>query len=105
MSSPLERVASAATVQFIPPPNAVHSAPFQRASRLAAWLPAMVNDPPATRSPSGNLSRADTVPFKPVPSADHVEPSQLAMRLALLVPAVVKSPPATTSPLGRTNSD
>src|SRR5262245_14239593 len=67
--------------------------------------PALVNRPPAMRSPFDNTARVTTVgvkiPPSPGPSADQLAPSQRAMLKALTPPAEVKAPPATRSPLGR----
>src|SRR5262245_15801185 len=75
----------------IPEPSADQFVPFQRAIRFALTPPAIVNVPPATRSPFGNVVRADTAPLvQPVPSADQPAPSHRAVLLAL----------ATRSPFG-----
>jgi hypothetical protein len=46
---------------------------------LAATPPAVVKEPPATRSPLGSTASADTGLFIPDPSGDHDEPFQRAM--------------------------
>jgi hypothetical protein len=87
-------------VLFIPVPSADHDVPFHRAMRFAVTPPAVVNTPPAIRSPLGSTARAYTVSFIPVPSADHDVPFHRAMQFAVTPPAVVKKPPAIRSPLG-----
>src|SRR5262249_3886672 len=64
--------------------------------------PAVVNDPPAIRSPDARTAREPTSPPPtPDPSVDHVEPFQRAMPGTLLtLPAIVNPPAATSSPLG-----
>src|SRR2546428_675283 len=63
---------------------------------LAEPPPAVVNWPPAYRSPPDTAS-AHTVLFIPEPSAVQLLPFHLAIRLAAPPPAVVKDPPAYTS--------
>src|SRR5262249_41626024 len=81
-----------------------HAVPFQRAMRLQATPPAIVNLPAATMSPFSIRASADTCWLQPVPRDDHVLPLQRAMSLAVMPPAEVNRPPTTTLPSGSVNS-
>src|SRR5438477_7903544 len=76
----------------IPEPRDVQLLPFHLAMPLASLPPAVVNAPPAYRSPPDTAS-ADTEVSIPVPSGDQLLPSHLAMPLAITPPTTVKSPP------------
>jgi hypothetical protein len=60
--------------------------------------PAVVNEPPAIRSPFVKVLMAKTSLFIPVPNADQLAPFQRAMRLTVTPPAAVNPPPAMMSP-------
>src|SRR5262245_42386600 len=90
----------------MPPPIGDHALPLKRAMLFAGTPPAVVNRPPATRSPFASVVSDQTIggepPVKPVPSADQLVPSKRAMLLTGTPPAVVNAPPTTMSPLART---
>src|SRR5262249_10508802 len=86
--------------EFMPEPIADHAEPSQRAMRLAALPPALLNEPPATRSPPGMTARENTTLLSPAPSGDQAAPFQRAMRFAGEPPAAVKTPAAIRPPLG-----
>lgn len=100
-------------VSVLAPPELGHPGAVELAAagqvvvRRARWAdtrpPAIVNHPPATRSPLGSVASAitsDEPPLIPAPSADQLVPFHRAMLSAGTPPAVVKWPAATTSPFG-----
>src|SRR5262245_51482782 len=88
----------------MPAPSADQPVPFLRAILLVDAPPAVVNTPPATRSPFDSVVKARTLASMPAPSADQLPPFQRATLLVPTPPALANIPPTTRSPFASVSS-